>query len=57
LEAYAAHNPEIGYCQGMNFFAAFILMISGGKEKESFWFFRALLESQSNSDVAQFDGL
>jgi len=26
LQAYALHNPEIGYCQSMNFIAAFLLL-------------------------------
>ena len=39
----------------MNFLAGFILMVSGGKEKESFWFFRALLEK--SYQPIPFDGL
>lgn len=44
LEAYSVYRPDVGYCQSMNFLAGFILMISGGLEKDSFWFFNALLE-------------
>lgn len=55
LCAYAAKEQEIGYCQSMNFMAAFPLMISGGNEKEAFWFFAALLE---HADwPVKFDGL
>ena len=43
LQAYAVHNEEIGYCQSMNFIVGFILMVSGSREKESFWFFSSLL--------------
>lgn len=39
----------------MNFMAAFPLMISGAKEKETFWFFNALLEKQHQQ--IPFDGL
>lgn len=39
----------------MNFMAAFPLMISGGKEKETFWFFAAILEKQHQQ--IPFDGL
>jgi len=55
LEAYSAKDPDTGYCQSMNFMAAFPLMISGGNEKETFWFFSALLQSQHNQ--IPFDGL
>lgn len=44
LEAYSVYKPEVGYCQSMNFLAGFILMVSGGQEKETFWFFYAILE-------------
>lgn len=37
------YNEEIGYCQSMNFIVGFILMVSGSREKESFWLFCALL--------------
>ena len=30
----------------MNFLAGFILMVSGGREKESFWVFCALMEKR-----------
>lgn len=26
LRAYAAYDPDVGYCQGMNFLAALLLM-------------------------------
>ena len=46
LTAYAVYNPEVGYCQGMNFMAGFLLIVSGSREKESFCLLTALL-SQS----------
>lgn len=43
LQAYCVYNEKVGYCQSMNFIAGFILMVSGSREKESFWFFCGLL--------------
>jgi hypothetical protein len=39
----------------MNFLAGFILMVSGGHEKQTFWFFHAILE-KSHQQIP-FDGL
>ena len=33
LEAYSIANPNVGYCQSMNFMAGFILMVSGADEE------------------------
>jgi hypothetical protein len=55
LEAYSVKVPDVGYCQSMNFMVAFVLVISGGNEKESFWFFTAILE-RSHEQIP-FDGL
>ncbi|KAJ0877047.1 putative Rab-GTPase-TBC domain-containing protein [Helianthus annuus] len=35
LLAYARHNPAVGYCQGMNFFAAMLLLMM--PEENAFW--------------------
>ena len=35
LSAFALHNPEMGYCQGLNFVAGFLLLIMG--EEQAFW--------------------
>ncbi|XP_061830704.2 growth hormone-regulated TBC protein 1-A [Nerophis lumbriciformis] len=42
LRAYGQHNPTVGYCQGMNFIAGFLLIITKDEEK-SFWLMDALL--------------
>jgi len=39
----------------MNFLAGFILMISGGQEKQTFWFLNAILEF--SKEAIAFDGL
>ncbi|XP_071742694.1 uncharacterized protein, partial [Rutidosis leptorrhynchoides] len=35
LLAYARHNPDVGYCQAMNFFAAMLLLMM--PEENAFW--------------------
>lgn len=58
LLAYATLDQDVGYCQSMNFVAAFILMVSGSREKESFYFFCSLLtKSVNNSDCAEMCGV
>ncbi|KAG7279319.1 hypothetical protein CRUP_025137 [Coryphaenoides rupestris] len=42
LAAYGQHNPAVGYCQGMNFIAGLLLLITMDEEK-SFWLLEALL--------------
>uniref|UniRef100_A0A3Q4BR10 Growth hormone-regulated TBC protein 1 n=1 Tax=Mola mola TaxID=94237 RepID=A0A3Q4BR10_MOLML len=42
LLAYGHHNPTVGYCQGMNFIAGYLLIITKDEEK-SFWLMEALL--------------
>ncbi|MEQ2183874.1 Growth hormone-regulated TBC protein 1-A [Goodea atripinnis] len=42
LLAYGHHNPSVGYCQGMNFVAGYLLIITKDEEK-SFWLMDALI--------------
>ncbi|XP_061619059.1 growth hormone-regulated TBC protein 1-A [Phyllopteryx taeniolatus] len=42
LRAYAHHNAAVGYCQGMNFIAGYLLIVTKDEEK-SFWLMDALL--------------
>lgn len=42
LLAYGHHNPAVGYCQGMNFIAGYLLIITKDEEK-SFWLMEILL--------------
>lgn len=44
LQAYANLNPDVGYCQGMNFIAGLLLLVSGRAEEETFWVFVCLME-------------
>ncbi|UKJ89014.2 hypothetical protein MACJ_002260 [Theileria orientalis] len=43
LSAYGNYQPEIGYCQGMNFVAGLLLLVSGFNEKEAFVGFVGLM--------------
>ncbi|KAM6985099.1 growth hormone-regulated TBC protein 1-A-like [Aplochiton taeniatus] len=42
LLAYGHHNKAVGYCQGMNFIAGYLIIITENAEK-SFWLMDALL--------------
>lgn len=44
LEAYSVYRPDVGYCQSMNFLAGFMLLVSGGEEKQAFWLLYSMLE-------------
>lgn len=50
LCAYARHNRKTGYCQGMNYIAAFLWLVMGDEEK-AFWTFTALLDVVLPNDV------
>ena len=54
LESYSVYKPEVGYCQSLNFLAGFLLIMSGGNEKEAFWVLFAILEKSSHQ--IPFDG-
>jgi hypothetical protein len=45
------YNPEVGYCQSLNFVAGFVLLTSGCRESESFWVFASLLAYNQESSV------
>ncbi|KAL5136879.1 TBC1 domain family member 9 [Glycine soja] len=42
LLAYARHNPEVGYCQAMNFFAGLLLLLM--PEENAFWAFAGIID-------------
>lgn len=57
LAAFATYNPRIGYCQGMNFIAGFLLIISGFREEESFWAFLSIMTSKIDEDLIKVEGV
>ncbi|CAN0926778.1 TBC1 domain family member 8 [Linum grandiflorum] len=42
LVAYARHNPSVGYCQAMNFFAGLLLLLM--PEENAFWTFVGIID-------------
>uniref|UniRef100_UPI00358FA834 growth hormone-regulated TBC protein 1 n=1 Tax=Myxine glutinosa TaxID=7769 RepID=UPI00358FA834 len=42
LTAYGHHNPAVGYCQGMNFIAGYLLLVTKNEE-QAFWLLDALI--------------
>ncbi|MCO5575074.1 hypothetical protein L7F22_028871 [Adiantum nelumboides] len=43
LIAYARHNPTVGYCQAMNFFAGLLLLMM--PEENAFWTLTSILDN------------
>lgn len=39
VKAYACLVPQVGYCQGMNFIAGFLLLASGSSHEDAFFMF------------------
>lgn len=44
LNCYVNYQPSVGYCQGMNFIAGLLLIVSDFKEEETFWVFCCLMD-------------
>ncbi|XP_072974808.1 uncharacterized protein [Typha angustifolia] len=42
LTAYARHNPSVGYCQAMNFFAGLLLLLM--PEENAFWSLTGIID-------------
>jgi len=57
LLAISEYLPEIGYCQGMNFIAGFMLFLSDMNEEETFWVFVGLLQNKLTQDPSRIYGL
>lgn len=49
LKAMALLDPEMSYCQGMNFISGFMLLLSEGNEIDTFYLLMALFSNTFNS--------
>ena len=57
LRSYSIYNSEVGYCQGMNFIAGFLLIVSGFREEECFWCFSLLMNNYIYHDRLRIKGM
>ena len=48
LQCYACHNPNVGYCQSLNFLVGMMLLFMN--EEDSFWLLATVLEKLLPSD-------
>jgi len=44
LRAYSIIDPEVGYCQGMNFISAMFIIVLKDKEEQAFWLLESIME-------------
>ena len=51
LSKFSHKYSKIGYCQGMNFIAGYLLLVSGGKESEVFQFMENLYSKFQLQDI------
>jgi hypothetical protein len=56
LVAFSNYCKEVRYCQGINYLAGFLLLVSGGKEEESFWFLAILITKIFASNTSSLSG-
>jgi len=47
LHTYANLNPDVGYCQGMNFVAGLLLLVSNFSEEDTFWMFVCMMDDRN----------
>jgi len=57
LATYATYNESVGYCQGMNYLAGILLIVSDSNEEETFWAFVSLMERKISTDKVNLGGL
>ena len=49
LHAFACHLPQVGYCQGLNFIAALLLVVFVDEER-AFWAFASAIKTLGVQD-------
>lgn len=54
LNKYANMHPDVGYCQGMNFLAGMLLIISNYEEDSSFFLFLYIMDAKSGLGIEGF---
>ena len=42
MQAYAVHNPDVAYCQSLNFIAGMMLLFM--QEEETFWLLATIID-------------
>ena len=52
LSAYALHNPDLGYCQGMNFIAG-VLQLHLPSEEDAFWCLDVIVRSRIPGELSR----
>ncbi|XP_037089733.1 LOW QUALITY PROTEIN: growth hormone-regulated TBC protein 1-like [Pollicipes pollicipes] len=45
LRAFSKHRPNVGYCQGVNYIAGLLLLVTD-REEDAFWLLAALVDRQ-----------
>lgn len=50
LLAFAQHKQDVGYCQGLNYVAALLLLAMGRDEEKAFWLLASLIDDESEGE-------
>lgn len=52
LCAFAQHKRDVGYCQGLNYIAAMLLLAMHRDEEKAFWLLASLIDDSSEGGRA-----
>lgn len=53
LCAFAQHKQDVGYCQGLNYIAAMLLLVMERDEEKAFWLLASLIDDASEGILYQ----
>ena len=56
LIAFSNYCKEVRYCQGINYLAGFLLLVSGGREEETFWFLVIIISKTFGGNKCALSG-